>query len=276
MLRRASLYVCVTVYVGFLTSCASSAQSVDLAKDYYQHGLNEKAKETLIVVLHGASTAPASKATALYFLGQISFDEGRINVALADWKSLVHEYPQTSEAKEISGRLKQLNEIVGKFSDANITSAVARSYLSNGDFWSKSDRKFMIDASWLPHVEMAIDWYDRVIKEFPGSDAAELAYERKLFAVIGGKELGEDSTYGLRANYSKYMPQLLETFSNFETAFPNNSSLQGFRYQVAQAYWGHRDWANTRLWLQKVIENSNGQATFYTETAKARLQKVEY
>jgi tetratricopeptide (TPR) repeat protein len=129
MLRRASLYVCVTVYVGLLTSCASSAQSVDLAKDYYQHGLNEKAKETLIVALHGASTAPASKATALYFLGQISFDEGRINVALADWKSLVREYPQTSEAKEISGRLKQLNEIVGKFSDANITSAVARSYL---------------------------------------------------------------------------------------------------------------------------------------------------
>jgi hypothetical protein len=59
----------------------------------------------------------------------------------------------------------------------------------------------MIDASWLPHVEMAVDWYDRVIKEFPGSDAAELAYERKLFALIGGKELGEDSTYGLRADH---------------------------------------------------------------------------
>jgi len=123
---------------------------------------------------------------------------------------------------------------------------------------------------------MAVDWYDRVIKEFPGSDAAELAYERKLFALIGGKEIGEDSTYGLRANYGKYMPQLLDAFSNFETAFPNNSSLQGFRYQVAQAYWGHRDWVNTRIWLQKVIDNSNGQATFYTETAKARLQKVEY
>lgn len=185
MLRRALLYVSAIVYIVFLTSCASS-QSVDLAKDYYQHGLNEKAKETLIVVLHSASTAPAAKATALYFLGQISFDEGRINVALADWKSLVRGYPQTGEAKEISGRLKQLNEIVGKFSDANITSAVARSYLSNGDFWSKSDRKFLIDTSWLPHVELAVDWYDRVIKEFPGSDAAELAYERKMFALIGG------------------------------------------------------------------------------------------
>ncbi len=116
----------------------------------------------------------------------------------------------------------------------------------------------------------------KVIKEFPGSDAAELAYERKLFALIGGKKLGEDRTYGLGADYGKYMPQVLDTFSNFETAFANNSSLQAFRYQIAQAYWGHRDWANTRLWLQKMIEKSNGEPTFYTATAKARLQKVEY
>jgi len=131
----------------------------------------------------------------------------------------------------------------------------------------------MIDASWLPHVEMAVDWYDRVIKEFPGSDAAELAYERKLFALIGGKELGEDSTYGLRANYSKYMPQLLDTFSNFETTFPSNSSLQGFRYQVAQAYWGHRDWVNTRLWLQKVIENSKRSSDVLHRNSQSSVAK---
>jgi len=165
---------------------------------------------------------------------------------------------------------------VGKLSDASVDSAVARSYLSNGDFWSKSDRKFVIDSSWLPTVELAVEWYDRVIKEFPGSGAAELAYERKLFALIGGKEIGEDSSYGLRANYGKYMPELLETFSQFEATFPNNSSLQAFRYQIAQAYWVHRDWANTRLWLQRVVDKSNGVPTFYTETAKARLQKIEY
>jgi len=53
MVRTTSLSVCLTIYIGLLTSCTSSAQSVDLAKDYYQHGLNEKAKETLIVILHG-------------------------------------------------------------------------------------------------------------------------------------------------------------------------------------------------------------------------------
>ena len=267
--------LCIMALAGSLMSCAS-AQSIEIAKDYYQHGLNDKAKEILITLSHVTGTAPATKAKALYLLGQISFEESRINVALADWQSLVRDYPDTPEGKEISARLKQLTEIVGKLSDASVDSAVARSYLSNGDFWSKSDRKFVIDSSWLPTVELAVEWYDRVIKEFPGSGAAELAYERKLFALIGGKEIGEDSSYGLRANYGKYMPELLETFSQFEATFPNNSSLQAFRYQIAQAYWVHRDWANTRLWLQRVVDKSNGVPTFYTETAKARLQKIEY
>jgi tetratricopeptide (TPR) repeat protein len=265
----------VLILAALATSCASG-QSIEVAKDYYQHGLNDRAKDVLITLLHSTSATPTTKAKSLYLLGQISFEEGRIKTAMGDWQFLVHDYPQTPEGKEIGGRLKQLSEIVGKLSDANVTSAVARSYLSNGDFWSKSDRKFLIDASWLPEVELAVQWYDQIIREFPGSDAAELAYERNLFALIGGKEIGEDRASGLRGNYDKYLPQVLETFSSFENAFPDNPSLEAFRYQIAQAYWGHRDWTNTRLWLQKVIDKSNGVPTFYTETARARLQKIEY
>ena len=275
MFKKVPLFLCVVFYVGQLASCAAG-QSVELAKDYYQHSLNDRAKDILITVVHGPNTLPANKAKALYLLGQISFDEGHIKVALLDWQSLVSEYPQTTEAKEISARLAQLNEIVTKVSDANITSAVARSYISNGDFWSRGDRKFLIDSSWLPEVELAVEWYDRVIKEFPGSDAAELAYERKLFALLGWKELGDGGAYGLRNNYKKYLPQVLDTFTSFETAFPKSSSLQAFRYQIAQAYWSNRDWVNARIWLQQIIDKGNGESTFYTETAKARLQKVEY
>ncbi len=256
----------------------ASAQSVELAKDYYQHSLNEKAKDILITVLHGATTTPANKAKCLYLLGQISFDEGHIKVALTDWQTLVKDYPATPESKEIGARLAQLNENVAKLSDASITSAVARSYISDGDFWaSHGERKFSIDSSWLPMVELATEWYDRVIKEFPGSDAAELAYERKLFALIGWKEIGSDGdSYGLRNNYQKYLPQVLATFNSFEAAFPKSSSLQAFRYQIAQAYWAHRDWANARTWLQKIVDTGGGETTFYTAAAKARLQKVEY
>jgi len=146
-----------------------NAQSVEIAKDYYQHGLNDRAKDVLISLLHNQATAPGVKAKAMYMLGQISFDEGRVKVALTDWQALAKEYPQTPESKEITARLAQLNEMVAKTSDAGIGSAVARSYISNGDFWvSSNQRTFTIDSSWLPMIELANEWYDRVIKEFAG------------------------------------------------------------------------------------------------------------
>src|SRR5208337_3569900 len=218
MLKR-PLFLCATIYFGLLTYSASG-QSVDLARDYYQHGLDDKAKEVLITLLHGTNTAHADAARARYLLGQISFDEGRTNVALADWRSLVHDYPETAEAKEVNSRLTQLSELAARLPEGNVTSPVARSYLSNGDLWTRNNREFLVDASWLPEVELALEWYDRAIEEFPGTTAAELGYERKLIALIGGKEIGQNRTNGLQADFDEYMPQVIHTFSDFETAFP--------------------------------------------------------
>jgi tetratricopeptide (TPR) repeat protein len=239
--------------------------------------LNDKAKEILITAIHSSSTKPADKAKALYLLGEISFEEERIKVALDDWRALEKDYPDSPEGKEIKERLSQLSEVISKFSDSTVNSAVASSYLSNGDFWSKGDKIFTIDSSWLPKVELANQWYDRVIQEFPKSDAAESAYERKLFTLLGTHDRSsEDDSTGVKANYSLYMPQVLSTFAAFETDFPTDSSLQAFRYQIAQAYWSHRDWANTRHWLQTIIDRADGKTTFYTQAAKARLNKIEY
>src|SRR5215470_289613 len=91
MLKRLALLLYV-FFFGVLPF--ASAQSVELAKDYYQHSLNDKAKDVLITVLHGATTTPANKAKCLYLLGQISFEEGHIRVALTDWQTLVKDYPQ--------------------------------------------------------------------------------------------------------------------------------------------------------------------------------------
>lgn len=74
MPNRKQLLAGAITCIALLSSCGSS-QSVELAKDYYQHGLNDKAKEVLITVLHGAGTSPANRARSLYLLGQISFDE---------------------------------------------------------------------------------------------------------------------------------------------------------------------------------------------------------
>jgi len=38
------------------------------------------------------------------------------------------------------------------------------------------------------------------------------------------------------------MPQLLKTFNQFEKEHPNASTLQAFRYQIAQAYWDNKNW----------------------------------
>jgi len=263
----------------FQLSCSSNsqAQDIEFAKDLYVHDLKPRSLELFIEIYHNPKSSANNKADALYYMGQISFDEAQYSTAIDDWQSLIKNFPTNQKAIEIKDRLSQLREVFAKVSDASITSAVAQSYVNNGDFWSDADRKFTIDASWMPKVEIALQWYDRVISEFPGSDAAEIAFQRKLFTLLGWKEIGEYAeSYGIRADFSKYMPILLKTFEDFENAFPNSAYLQGFRYQIAQAYWSHKDWANTRNWLNKIIEVGKDHPSFYTETAKARLNKIEY
>ena len=266
-----------TLAMALMACGLACAQEAALARDFYVHGLKSRALESYIELLHSAKAVPADKAEALYYMGQIAFDENSYSTAIDDWQKLIKDYPTSKRAGELKDRLNQLKEVFAKETDASLESLVARSYIRNGDFWADGDKKFSIDSSWMSHVDLAVNWYDRVIQEFPGSDAAEIAYQRKMFALLGWRELGRDGeVYGLKANYQQYMPQVLKTFTEFEAAFPKSSHLQGFRYQIAQAYWGHKDWDNTRAWRTKVVEAGAGQDSFYTDTAKARLKKVEY
>jgi len=251
-------------------------QNIELAKEFYTHNLNDRALETFIEILHNPESSTDFKAEALYYIGQISFESGHYTTALEDWKRLIDQYPSNPKADEIKDRLSQLREVFAEVSDASITSTIAQSYIKNGDFWSKASKRFTIDSSWMSNVELAIKWYDKVIAEFPDTNASEIAYQRKLFTILGWSGSGYTSSGGIKRDYSKYMPMLLKTFAEFEAAHPESPYLQGFRYQIAQTYWREEDWSNTRNWLNKIIENGNGQETFYTETAKARLQKVEY
>jgi outer membrane protein assembly factor BamD (BamD/ComL family) len=260
-----------------LGAVACRGQGVDLARDYYRHGLADKAKEILISSVHDKTTLPVSKAEALYLLGQISYEQEKFSVAFEDWQRLVKDYPQSTQAKEISSRLSQLSDAVSKRTEEELSSAVASSYLHNGDFWSKSNRIFTIDSSWLSYEEMAIFWYDKLIREF--SSDAEIGYEREIFTLLGWD--GPDGSGGIRKNYRKYMPQLIETFSKFEKQFPNSSFLQPFRFMIAQAYWRaggisgpNADTEEAKVWFQKVIDSSQGVETFYTRCAKDRLQNL--
>lgn len=166
------------------------------------------------------------------------------------------------------------------------TSAVYVIHCTSGR-WHRSERKssvFQIDTSWIAKVEAACKWYDKVIAEFPQSTASRLAYEGKLRTILGWEASSryDGPAGGVRADFAKYMPQLLTTFSEFETNHADAPALQAFRFQIAQAYWSDsnvksagKDWAKAKEWLSLVIQRSGGADSFYKDLAQRRLDKLE-
>lgn len=256
---------------------AADGGSVDKARLLHRHGLTSEAKAELIAVLFGTSV-DESKAEAHYLLGSISFGEGRVAVAVASWRALVDEYPESLQASLVKEDLDALAEIVEESAEDSIENAVANAYLRHGDFWSRGKRdRFTIDSSWISNVEAAVKWYDKVIEEFPATEAARRAHEEKLRTLLGWEEPGRFGTkHGIRESFDEYMPLLLEAFATFEQSYPDATTLQAFRFQITQAYWSNRDWAKTREWLNIIVERSGDRDEFYGDLAQRRLGKVEY
>jgi tetratricopeptide (TPR) repeat protein len=260
-----------------LTSSLVFSASVEKAQMLSEYGLKAEAKKELVDVIFSKSNEN-NKSQAYYTLGSIAFDENKISVALDSWKTLVKQYPDSEKAKLVKDRIQELAEIVGESTKESIDNAIALSYLRHGDFWSSDkDSRFTIDSSWIPNVETAIKWYDKVIAEFPKTAASRVAYQDKIRTLLGWKERGQyGSSHGIQESFAKYMPQLLSTFEAFQKEHPKALTLQAFRYQIAQAYWKNKDWNKTKEWLNIVIEKSGSGDSFYKDTAQRRLKKIEY
>jgi tetratricopeptide (TPR) repeat protein len=266
----------VLIICGLFSNVVSGASLIK-AEMLSDHGLVAEAKLELIEIIHTRS-ADVDKASAYYQLGGIAFDENSISVALQSWTTLVDQYPSSPEAALVKEKISALSEVVGESAKQSVNNAVASSYLRHADFWSKSkSNMFTIDSSWIPKVEAAIKWYDKVIDEFPNSVASDVAYQDKLRTILGWKDAGQyGSKHGIKKNFVNYMPQLLATFDEWVTEHPDSSTIQAFRYQIAQVYWDQKDWDNTRLWLNKIISTAGEGDSFYKDTAIRRLAKVEY
>jgi len=251
--------------------------SVDKASLLRRHGLLMQAKAELIDVIFSAAPDPM-KARAYYELGSIAFEEKDVSAALETWSQLADKFPASEQAGLVKDRIKELSEIVGEVSRKSVDNAVAQTYLRNADFWSEGkDEIFHIDSSWIPNEQAAVKWYDKVIAEYPKSVASRVAYEGKLRALLGWRETGQYAeSHGVRGNFSLFMPQVLSTFDAFQTEHPDAPSLQAFRYQIAQAYWSHKDWTKTREWLNTMIQKSGDKDGFYKDLAERRLAKVEF
>ena len=244
---------------------------------FKQHGLNEDSKRELILILT-AKGDDTLKAKAQYLLGMIAFDQNQIRLALETWQNLVATYPESEEAKLVKERINDLAQIVGESQKESLNNAVAESYLRHAGFWSRGKSEvFSLDTSWIPNVDAAVKWFDRTIAEFPKSTAARIAYEEKMKTLLGWEEPGQyGNKHGVKASPQAYIPKLVETYKQFEAEFPDAATLPAFRFQIAQAYWGEKDWENSKEWLNSIIEKSSSSDTFYVDLARRRLEKLEY
>jgi len=267
----------ISLAATLLTASVPFAASVEKAAMLSHHGLTREAKSELIDVIF-SKTDDSQKAEAYYLLGSIAFDEKKTSAALDSWRELVKKYPNSTQAKTVKDRINELAEIVGESAKETVKNAVALSYLRHGDFWSGGKHnKFLIDSTSIPKVEAAIKWYDKVITEFPKSASSRIAYQDKLRTLLGWEDPGRDGDkHGIKSSFNKYMPRLLETFACFEKDHPTASTLQAFRYQIAQAYWGYNDWEKVREWLNLIIKKSGQGDSFYKDLAERRLKEIKY
>jgi len=268
----------ITAPVFLLALCASGAiaDRTEIPQAYLKHGLKEDAKRGFIGILFDLGSSDDEKAKSLSFLGDIAFDEGKAVLALKSWRELIERFPGNEEAILASERINQIGQIVEETTSETLRNTVARTYIRHGDWWSRGkEERLVIDTSWIPNDRVAIGWYDRVIKEFPDTDAEVIALKKKFYTVYGWEEPGKyGKKYGVRG--SRPVDDLIAVYEDLKTASPTDPDLQRFRYMIAQSFWGKRDFEKTREWLQKIIDDEDEINGFYKDLAEWRMRKVEY
>ena len=275
-----------TIIILICTITISFAASIEKATLLNRHGLTTDAKRELIDVIFQDGTTPKTKAKAYYLLGNIAFAEDKIQIALNSWNYLVENYPISDEAMLVGDQIDELSEIVRSDSNEAIDNAIARSYLKNAEFWSKHKSDvFQIDTSLIFEMEVALKWYNKVITEFPNSNAARMAYKGKLHTILASKAFDPNKPLTIAEGFfDNHVSALAETFVNFEREYPDAPTLQAFRYQIAQTYWVHhlrRSRAKAvkylelgRVWFEKVIQKAGTNDSFYRDLAQRRLENL--
>ena len=278
-------FLLVIVLIIAMSGLAIEA-SIEKAILLKAHGLNDDAKRELINFIFHENSERKDKSGAYYLLGAIAFNENKIQTAVKTWNYIIEEYPDSDEALIVKERIDEVSKVTLSVYTETVETAdysVAKLYLENANFWSKEkDDKWMIDSSWIPKVEFALKWYDKVISEFPKSEAARIAYIGKIRTLLSWTRFNEEfkeRPWGAAAReaFPTYIGQVIGAFHNFEKDFPNDITLQACRFQIGQAYWssvGGKDLEQAKIWFEKVIVNSGENDTFYRQIAEARKNEI--
>ena len=245
MFRYFWLTIALIIAMSGLTIDASIEKAILLKA----HGLNDNAKRELIDLIFDENFKGTDKSRAYYLLGEIAFNENRIQAATKTWGYIVEKYPDSDEALMVKERMDELSKVTLTVHTESFEIddySVAKLYLKNADFWAEGkDDRWMIDSSWIPKIEFALKWYDKVISEFPRSEVTRSAYIGKMRTLLSWREFHKelidipDDIVGrliASAIFRIYIGQLVDTFRNFEKDFPNDITLQACRFQIGQAY----------------------------------------
>ena len=160
-----TLRILTLILLGLAFARPIEATSIDRANMLKKHGLLEDAKRQFIDILYGDSNEE-DKATALYNLGVMAFNEKDMALATDMWKLLVDQFPNSEEARRVAAGMDYLVADAVALTNEIVENEIARSYLLNGDFWSNDikNHRWVIDSSWLDEAGLAVEWYDKVIK----------------------------------------------------------------------------------------------------------------
>ena len=180
------------------------------------HGLEVDAKRAFIDLLYNDEAHEEDKADALYQLGLIAFNNKDIGLATETWGLLIDEFPNTEKGRTVSAGIKYLledydalvlesaKEEIGDREEV-MRDALAQSYLLNAQFWWDPPKQWGIYTSHINQFTMAREWYDKVVTEFPRTDAAKKAmsyrfmlYKDEMEAYWQGKQLLFDVIMGKR------------------------------------------------------------------------------
>ncbi len=163
------------------------------------HGLEVDAKRAFIDLLYNDEAHEEDKADALYQLGLIAFNNKEIGLATETWGLLIDEFPNTEKGRTVSAGIKYLLEdydaLVLESAKEEIRDrkevmrdALAQSYLLNAQFWWDPPKQWGIYTSHINQFTMAREWYDKVVTEFPGTDAAKKAMSYRFMLYKDGME----------------------------------------------------------------------------------------
>ena len=228
------------------------------------HGLEVDAKRAFIDLLYNDEAHEEDKADALYQLGLIAFNNKDIGLATETWGLLIDEFPNTEKGRTVSAGIKYLLEdydaLVLECAKEEIRDreevmrdALAQSYLLNAQFWWDPPKQWGIYTSHIDQFTMAREWYDKVVTEFPRTDAAKKAMsyrfmlykdgmetyweERQLlFDGLRKKEI-PNAILELSQDFEPRILLLIHEYNKFVEDFPGDAIAHIMELQIAQEYY---------------------------------------